>query len=333
MKLSNNTLKKLIYGAYQFKTNNGYLGFYHYSDEQIEYLKFDQFFYDRSLASSSITIELITDSTKISFNYLFEKIHSCDTIDLYVDGVATKVIQMENLAKKGVLEFDLTTGFKKVTIYMPIDSTITIKNFTLNGKYRQVKKKEKVLFMGDSITQGYGTFFTSHTYVNVVSRKLNYDVINQGIGGYVYDANVLMPMENYKPDKIILAFGTNHYKREVFDSEVSDYFKKLREIYSVPVLVITPIWRCDDGSDIELLKTKSEKIKEIALSYPNVSVVDGFTLVPNVPEYFPDSLHPNALGGEIYGNNLIVSLPPIAQKIPLIGLSLNASIKSFVLNS
>ena len=51
-----------------------------------------------------------------------------------------------------------------------------------------------------------------------------------------------------------------------------------------------------------------EKVKEIAGRYPNVKVADGFTLVPHLPEYFLDNLHPNALGGEVYGRNLAEAL-------------------------
>lgn len=37
----------------------------------------------------------------------------------------------------------------------------------------------------------------------------------------------------------------------------------------------------------------------------NVTVLDGFTLVPHLPEYFLDNLHPNCLGMELYGRNLV----------------------------
>ena len=36
----------------------------------------------------------------------------------------------------------------------------------------------------------------------------------------------------------------------------------------------------------------------------NVTVADGFRMVPHLPEYFLDNLHPNALGAEVYGRNL-----------------------------
>jgi len=40
-------------------------------------------------------------------------------------------------------------------------------------------------------------------------------------------------------------------------------------------------------------------------------VVDGFTLVPNLSEYYLDNLHPNGLGTETYGRNLVEAIRKI----------------------
>ena len=66
-----------------------------------------------------------------------------------------------------------------------------IRNMEINATFTPAKKNEKVLWMGDSITQGFGPLRSAHTYVSVANRLLNYDILNQGIGGYVYDKNVL----------------------------------------------------------------------------------------------------------------------------------------------
>ena len=52
---------------------------------------------------------------------------------------------------------------------------------------------------------------------------------------------------------------------------------------------------------VEMMKV----FEEIAGRYPNVQVGDGFRLVPHLPEYFRDNLHPNELGAEVYGRNLV----------------------------
>ena len=41
-----------------------------------------------------------------------------------------------------------------------------------------------------------------------------------------------------------------------------------------------------------------------ALKYDNITVIDGFDLVPHVHECFCDKVHPNAYGYELMANNL-----------------------------
>ena len=50
------------------------------------------------------------------------------------------------------------------------------------------------------------------------------------------------------------------------------------------------------------------QLKEIAGRYKNVTVLDGFSLVPHRPEYYLDNLHPNCLGTENYGRNLVEAI-------------------------
>lgn len=54
-----------------------------------------------------------------------------------------------------------------------------------------------------------------------------------------------------------------------------------------------------------------EKVKDIAGRYKNVKVVDGFKLVPHLSEYYIDNLHPNCLGTENYGRNLVEEIRKI----------------------
>lgn len=308
MKISNKSLQKYVYGVYQTKIEKGYLGFYHYDDKQMDYLlnRDASFWYPRSKFSSSVTLEFKTKSTFISFDYKIVEVGSYDSVDVYVNSFPYQVVKADGLGNKGTLSFSLPEGDKKITVYFPIDLNLQIKNFVTEQPLRKIKKSHKVLWLGDSITQGYGTFLTGETYVNVANRALNYDILNQGIGGYIFDSKILTKMDGYTPDKIIVSFGTNHYKADDFLGQVSAYFKQLNAIYKdIKTLVITPIFRCDDGSDLEKLKWAGKEIERICSAYSNVAVVNGFTLVPNVAQYFFDGLHPNALGANYYGKNLV----------------------------
>jgi hypothetical protein len=313
MKLSNEQLKSIYFGAYNFlETKDGYLKTFQYSNEQMQYFKkLNDFWFERCDATNGKTLEFTTSATQFSFEYQIIWIGSEDTIELAVDGIIMKVLYVENLKKEGKLSFDLAEGDKKVIVYLPMDATIVIRSFECNAQVNLTQKEARVLWMGDSITQGYGSFRSAHTYVNVASRLLNYDTINQGIGGYVYDKRVLMSMENYHPDKIVISLGTNQYETTSM-KDIEEYYERLYEVYGdTPVLCITPIWRGDALHQIQVLERFSQELKSICAIYSNIKVIDGFKLVPHTSEYFIDEVHPNALGAEIYGRNLVLAIKEI----------------------
>ncbi len=310
MKLTNEQLKTIYYGAYRFsETEDGYLQSFQYTEEQTKYFeKASDFWFPRCTASSVKTLEFITTARKVSFEYKVVWIGSKDSLELAIDGLLTQIWYVDNMGDEGTITFELPEGEKSVTVYLPSDATIWLRNFEIDGEFRPASKGEKVLWMGDSITQGFGPLRSAHTYVSAAKRLLNYDVLNQGIGGYVYDKNVLMEMEGYHPDKIIVSLGTNQFGTESM-KDIEEYYQRLMEIYKdTPVLCITPIWRGDVPDGEPTLIKFCQGVKEIAEKYPNVTVVDGFKLVPHLPEYYLDKLHPNCLGGEIYGRNLVLAI-------------------------
>lgn len=307
MKLSNKTLLKLTHGVISYKEKrNGYISFYSFSEEQIEYFKFNPFFYDRCKFQSSITIEFKTDANKISFDYFISCVGSKDSLDVYVDDNAYQFININDINEKGKLEISLPVGNKKICIYFPIDVEFEIKNFVIEGRYSKVnKRKEKVLWLGDSITQGYGASATSFTYVNVANKTLKYDVVNQGIGGYYYDYKSLMPLQDFYPDKIIISLGTNQIFSTDTKETIENFYNKLAELYpNVKTYVVTPIFRCDHENGLELVENVTELIVEKCKQYENIHIIDGLKLVPHLDYFFLDRLHPNALGMKIYGDNL-----------------------------
>ena len=306
--MTNEELKNYYFGAYSFKeTEDGWLQSFQYSEAQMEYFKgaFD-FWYDRCMASTSKTIEFVTTATKLSFDYKIIWMGSPDSFELMVDGLISKIVYVKDIEKEGKIAWELPEGKKNVVIYLPADATVLIRSFEINADVIRPEKKEKVLWLGDSITQGFGPLRSGMTYVSVANRLLNYDIINQGIGGYVYDKKSLMKMEGYDPNRIIVALGTNQYGSETM-TDVEEYYETLMGIYGteIPVLCISPIWRGDHPEEFEIFERFCENVKKIAGSYKNVTVVDGFKLVPHLSEYYLDNLHPNCLGAGAYGRNLV----------------------------
>jgi len=308
MILTNEELKNFYFGAYEFEeTEDGYLQAFQYSKKQIEYFKGAMdFWYERCTASSAKTLEFTTSARKVAFDYKIIWKGSADSFELCVNGLVTDIVYVKDVLDTGRIEWKLPEGEKNVIIYLTADETVLIRNFEADAKVTRAKKNEKVLWLGDSITQGYGPLRSSCTYVSVANRLLNYDIINQGIGGYVYDKNSLMKMEGYNPDKIIVALGTNQYGDKDM-SVVEEYYETLIGIYGsdIPILCISPLWRGDNLEALPVLYAFCENVKKIAGRYKNVQIIDGIKLVPHLPEYFLDNLHPNCFGCEVYGRNLV----------------------------
>ena len=308
MVLTNEELKAIYFGAYEFEeTDDGYLQAFQYSKKQIEYFKgTSEMWYERCTASTAKTLEFRTSANKLSFDYKIIWKGSPDSFEITVDRLVSGIKYVKDIMDVGTIEWELPEGEKNVVIYLPADATVLIKNFAIDAKIVPAVKGEKVLWLGDSITQGYGPLRSSNTYVSVANRILNYDIINQGIGGYVYDKNSLMKMEGYNPDKIIVALGTNQYGDDDM-SVVEEYYETLIGIYGkeIPILCITPLWRGDSVDGLPVLMDFCEKVRNIAGQHKNVKIVDGMKMIPHFPEYFLDNLHPNCLGCEIYGRNLV----------------------------
>lgn len=307
MHLNNEQLKEIYFGAYEFEeTADGYLQAFQYTKDQIEYFKGAfQMWYERCTATTAKTLEFTTAARKVSFDYKIIWKGSPDSFELLVDGFVSGIVRVKDILDTGNISWDLPEGKKNVIIYLPADATVLIRNFEADAEVVRAQKNEKVLWLGDSITQGYGPLRSSCTYVSVANRILNYDILNQGIGGYIYDKNSLMKMDGYTPDKIIVALGTNQY-RDTNMTAVEEYYKTLIGIYGeeIPVICITPIWRGDSFDGFTIMDEFCKKVKAIAEQYKNVKVIEGMKLVPHFPEYYLDNLHPNSLGCELYGRNL-----------------------------
>lgn len=307
MLLTNQELQRIYFGAYRFtETEDGYLMAHQYTEKQEEYFKGAlDFWYERCTASTAKTLEFVTEATRVSFDYQLLWVGSEDSIELCVDGLITEIRYVKDLSRKGTIVFDMPDGEKNVIVYLPSDALAVIRNFEINAACRPAEKGEKVLWLGDSITQGYGPLRSSQTYVSVANRLLNYDIINQGIGGYIYDSKVLTEMEGYRPDKIIIALGTNQYGTESM-AEIEKYYEIITKLYmGVPILAITPLWRGDNMDGIPTLIRFCERLKAIIEKYDVVTMVEGWKLIPHLPEYFIDNLHPNQLGTEVYAGNLV----------------------------
>ncbi len=174
---------------------------------------------------------------------------------------------------------------------------------------------KRFVFYGDSITQGCSSVVHSLCYTHMVSCFFNAECLNLGVGGGRFDASTVDNVD-YKPDVVIISFGTNdftHHKTLDALSKKADEFmaavKKQHADTAKHFFVISPLWRADlekwgenseKGRTLSSLSDARKAIIDAAQANGMIHI-DGLSLVPPFPEYFRDEyLHPNDLGFGLY---------------------------------
>ena len=304
MKLNFDTIKSLTVGALTFKEEDGALWFDHYTDETIEkFKKLNDFWYKGATCTTGVRLDFITDASEV-----IACVAGAGKYEIRVNGLMT----VSSALKAGdQIKATLNGVENRVTLVLPSHSRGGIIGLDLVGA-TFVKRTEfavKALFIGDSITQGWNARFDSGSYAYITSENLCADTIIQGVGGMVYHKD-LFDENDFEPEIIVVAYGCNDFsQRESVDllkEHATQFLSKLTARYPKAVKYgITPIWRQDDDV-VKSMGTFTDcrnAVKDCLDAF-SFNVVDGYTLVPHLPEYFADAVHPNDLGFAEMAKNL-----------------------------
>ena len=265
MKLTNDQLKMFITGAVAIKEQEGYLALRRFSDKQMEYYRTtNEDFYGKAFATSGARISMITDANGITLSYRTKKASSRKFffVDMCVDGVlVAHEGKTDVLEDADTLTFTLPEGTHTVELYLPNLYELQIKDVELIGatKAETVRKKYRMLALGDSITQGYDAVFSSQSYVNITADLLGATVVDQAIGGEVFNPGIIDGELGFTPDFITVAYGTNDFSkstREVMERDAAEFYRRLREAFpEAKIFALLPIWRKDTDTKVRVLGT------------------------------------------------------------------------------
>jgi len=234
-------------------------------------------------------------------------------LDLEIDGLITKSIRMElnpeiNIIGLRLAEFS-DEKLREIKIYLPVSVEIDILSLSIDGDPLP-KPRRKILFLGDSITQGMECVSPVCIYPTVTAKILRADFINQGVGGYFFDPLILDQNLPFNPEIITVSYGVNdwnmNFSAQTIKKASSEYFEKLRRFYpDALIFAITPIW-----TNKETEQKSAGRIQDIRVIIEDVAIsngctpINGLSLVPHDITYFADDFHPNEKGHLIYGANL-----------------------------
>lgn len=307
--LSFEEICKITFGALDIKQESDGIHFYKCTEKQNKaWTALSHDLGVRALTTTGIRFDFITDSKILKLAAV-----SGNKFDIWINGLLQEQILMDDLSDR-ISNVNLGDGEKRVMIAFPSHTTAVLSSVEIEEKsfLKPSKFDRKMLFLGDSITQGWESEYDTLSYAYRVGMNFDADFVIQGIGGAYYHKSTFDTDIKYEPDTVIVALGTNDYFSYhdvglVIDAS-REYLSLVKQRYSDRrIVVITPIWRAD--KDEESLANKfmpiRKGIEKEALNL-GLEVVDGFKMVPHIGKFFADGfLHPNDMGFGIYADNLI----------------------------
>ena len=266
----------------------------------------------RAETTTGVRLDFYTSSKELELSA-----YGGNRFELHLNGLYVATLPMQKLWDEGKTAlYDLTPYHKngecRVTVIFPSHAVGVLDGLCLSDGsiLRRPDYDVKLLFIGDSITQGYDSGKDSHSYAWRVTRMLNAESVIHGVGGGRFDPSLFDSIP-FDPDCVIVAFGTNDFNKhptyELLRQNARDFLAlTAREYEKKRRYVITPIWRARSTTmPMGEFEVAREIIAKEAASL-GFAVIDGMELVPHSSEYYADEwLHPNAEGFALYAENLV----------------------------
>jgi lysophospholipase L1-like esterase len=265
----------------------------------------------RSRCLAGCRLEMRTDSEYIRFDYVRKGgARKYLYFDIWVDGRWVAEIGEDNPEQpEGSFSYEISgnrDGMKQICIDLPHNAEIVFHSFQLspNALCEPIGQAHGgLLCLGDSITQGMDAKHPSSTYPALLARALDMPLLNQGVGGYIFNADSLDENLPFKPQIVTVAYGTNDWVRyetmAPFRDQCSAYIDAVSRHYSYArIFVMTPIWRSirNERKPLGTFDELVQTIKEICAEHPSIHVIDGESLIAHCGRLFADGTHPTDEG-------------------------------------
>lgn len=333
MKLNFEQIRSICQGAVRMaETENG-VRLYRFTEEQEEiYRLANADFYKKTFATAGMKLCFETDSKELFMRISVAPGSSRGyfSVDVTVDG--KPVGYLDNYSDVELPQdyttiqlplgefskaFALGEGTKQVCIYLPWSMATEIQELSLDDDsyIKPVKSGKKLVVFGDSITQGYDALRPSKRYAAQLANALGAEEINKGIGGERFFPPLAEAREDFEPDYITVAYGTNDWsgtEEEDFKERCYAFYAALNRNYpNARIFAITPIWRKDYMGEraFGAFSKVAEDIEDCVKDFENITCINGFAFVPEDEKYFADlQLHPNDEGFDHYFRGLYAQI-------------------------
>jgi len=335
MKLTNEQLRSVICGAVDFEETETYLMPYRFTKAQWEYYANNETFTTRGTATAGISMDFATNSTmlKLQVEIVHAGIRNYFAFEVFANGKLVGCL--DNYSEEGLppqfygsaplskdmgdfeKTFFLGEGMKTVRVTFPWSKAVRIQAVTVDdgAVVTPVKRKKKLLVFGDSITHGMDARRPSERYIAQLADFLEAEEYNKAIAGETYCPGLAACREDFTPDYISIAYGTNDWTGRT-QAELAKnshlFYEHLTKHYpGVPIFVLTPLWRADRDEPRRFgpFDDVEKVLRASAADFTQIRVIRGYDLIPHDTGMFVEAkLHPTTEGFVHYGKNLIAQM-------------------------
>ena len=303
MKLTNEQIKSIAFGAVRIEEKENGLVFFKTTQKQVDaWTAHSETLGLRAQCPTGVRLDFETDS-----DFFEAKFKNAHRAEILVNGFYAGVID------NGVIHKELPGGTNRVTLVFPShDSVPTLESVSLsdNASFTPHIYDRKILLIGDSITQGWNSGIDCTSYAWRTMLSLNADCVINGIGGAYYAPDTFDSID-FVPETVTVAYGTNdygHYKTKTeFETAVKEHLSLLKNEYQYARCVCIlppPRFDLDKKRSMGTFDECRDIIRKCALE-TGFETVDAYDFVPSDMQFFADALHPNALGFSYYAENLV----------------------------
>lgn len=215
-----------------------------------------------------------------------------------------------------------------VCIWLPCLRGCRVRELWSNGTFLQpVAPRRRLLVLGDSVAQGFCADDPALAWPVALSERLGMDLLNQSVGGQVFQPSSLLGAPRDDIGCLVIALGAN-YRWEACGSsavtlDVRAFIGEAARAWpDVPAFVVTPLWHDEvaSPSDPRSCWRDVPSIVRVAARAQGLTVVGGSELMEHEADLLADVDHPNARGHAQIAERLgavVLSALPGTSEVPV----------------
>lgn len=310
-------IRAFLFGAVETEINEWGLSAHRFTAKQRAiWSSLNDFMGGGARCTTGVRLDFHTDADKVRFTVGGEDLRELNSeknfkFEVLIDGLLSDCV----ITEQGEVAVQLPEGEHRLTFAFPshVRGYLRRMEIAKGATLTPHVYKQKILLLGDSITQGWHSRFDTLSYAWRAALALDADFLCHGVGGsYFYPAD--FDGMGFAPDLVTVAYGCNDYSTAQSEEELRNNMAA----FLTPLLAAFPDARKVGILPIPRLSQSGEKplgtfancrriIRE-EYAARNLEIIDGYELVPPLGELYTDHLHPNDIGFSLYAENLLKKL-------------------------